>query len=114
MPYIQRILDGLKQTSPAQPEFYQAVQEVLATIKPLIDSDPKYLKHGVLDRLVEPERQIMFRVAWLDDKGDVQVNKGYRIQFNAARSCASRSGCRTSASCSRRSRTARSSLPAST
>ena len=84
MPYIQRILDGLKQTSPAQPEFYQAVQEVLTTIRPLIDSDPKYLKHAVLDRLVEPERQIMFRVAWLDDKGDVQVNKGYRIQFNSA------------------------------
>ena len=84
MPYIQRIIDGLKKTSPAQPEFYQAVQEVLTTLQPLLESDKKYLKHSVLERLVEPERQVFFRVAWLDDKGEIQVNKGYRIQFNSA------------------------------
>ncbi len=84
MPYIQQIIDGLKKTSPAQPEFYQAAQEVLATLRPLLDSNPKYLKNKILDRIVEPERQILFRVAWVDDKGEVQVNKGYRIQFNSA------------------------------
>lgn len=84
MPYIQRIIDDLKKTSPAQPEFYQAATEVLQTLRPLLAKDPKYLKGKILERLVEPERQIMFRVAWVDDKGEVQVNKGYRIQFNSA------------------------------
>ena len=84
MSYSQSIIDGLKKTSPAQPEFYQAVQEVLTTLKPLIESDKKYLKYKTLERIVEPERQVFFRVAWLDDQGDIQVNKGYRIQFNSA------------------------------
>lgn len=84
MPYIQRIIDDLKKTSPAQPEFYQAATEVLHSLRPLLDKDPKYLKGKILERIVEPERQIMFRVAWVDDKGEVQVNKGYRIQFNSA------------------------------
>ena len=84
MPYIQKIIDDLKKTSPAQPEFYQAATEVLQSLRPLLDRDPKYLKNKVLERLVEPERQVFFRVAWLDDKGEVQVNKGYRIQFNSA------------------------------
>ena len=84
MPYIQKIIDDLKKTSPAQPEFYQAATEVLQTLRPLLDKDPKYLKNKILERLVEPERQVFFRVAWVDDKGEVQVNKGYRIQFNSA------------------------------
>ncbi|MDL2279278.1 NADP-specific glutamate dehydrogenase, partial [Desulfovibrio sp. OttesenSCG-928-G11] len=84
MPYIQKIIDDLKKTSPAQPEFYQAVTEVLNTLRPLLDKDPKYLKHKVLERIVEPERQIFFRVAWMDDKGEVQVNKAFRVQFNSA------------------------------
>ena len=84
MPYIQKIIDDLKKTSPAQPEFYQAVTEVLNTLRPLLEKDPKYLKHKILERIVEPERQIFFRVAWVDDKGEVQVNKGYRVQYNSA------------------------------
>lgn len=84
MPYIQKIIDDLKKTSPAQPEFYQAATEVLNSLRPLLEKDPKYLKNNILERIVEPERQIFFRVAWVDDKGQVQVNKGYRIQFNSA------------------------------
>lgn len=84
MPYVQKVIADLKKTSPAQPEFYQAVTEVLNSLRPLLEKDPKYLKGNVIGRIVEPERQIMFRVAWVDDKGEVQVNKGYRIQFNSA------------------------------
>ena len=84
MPYIQKVIDGLKKTSPGQPEFYQAVTEVLHSLRPILDKEPKYLKHNILERIVEPERQVMFRVAWVDDKGEVQVNKGFRIQYNAA------------------------------
>ncbi len=84
MPYTQRIIDELKKTSPDQPEFYQAVAEVLATLRPVLESNPKYLKNAILERIVEPERQIFFRVAWVDDAGAVRVNKGYRIQFNSA------------------------------
>ena len=84
MPYIQSVIDGLQVTSPAQPEFYQAVHEVLHSLRPLLDADPKYMKNNILARIVEPERQIFFRVAWTDDKGNVQVNKGYRIQYNSA------------------------------
>ena len=84
MPYLQRIIDDLKRSSPAQPEFYQAVTEVLHNLRPLLDKEPKYLKHKIVERLVEPDRQVFFRVAWVDDKGEPQVNKAYRIQFNAA------------------------------
>ena len=84
MPYAQRIIDELKRSSPAQPEFYQAVTEVLHTLRPILDKEPKYLKHKIVERLVEPDRQVFFRVAWVDDKGEVQVNKAYRIQYNAA------------------------------
>ena len=84
MPYVQRIIDELSRSSPGQPEFYQAVTEVLHSLRPLLDKEPKYLKHKILERLVEPDRQVFFRVAWVDDKGEPQVNKAYRIQFNAA------------------------------
>lgn len=84
MPYIQKTIDHLKKTSPAQHEFYQAATEVLSTLRPLLEKDPKYLKNKILERLVEPERQIFFRVAWVDDNNEIQVNKGYRIQFNSA------------------------------
>ena len=84
MSYLDRILGDLAQTSPGQPEFYQAVVEVFSSLKPLLDKDPKYAKHKILERMVEPERQIIFRVVWVDDKGEVQVNKGYRVQFNGA------------------------------
>ena len=84
MPYVQKVIDNLKILSPAQPEFFQAATEVLTTLRPLLQKEPKYQKRKILERLVEPERQIMFRVAWVDDKGEVQVNKGYRIHFNSA------------------------------
>ena len=82
--YIHDTISYLKQTSPAQDEFYQAAEEVLFSLKPLLDRNPKYQKHNIIQRIVEPERQILFRVAWIDDRGNVQVNKGYRIEFNSA------------------------------
>ncbi len=82
--YIAETINYLKQSSPAQAEFYQAAEEVLSSIRPLLDRNPKYQKHNIIQRVIEPERQILFRVAWLDDRGNVQVNKGYRIQFNSA------------------------------
>ncbi|MDG4596513.1 MAG: NADP-specific glutamate dehydrogenase [Candidatus Contendobacter sp.] len=82
--YIHDTINYLKQSSPAQDEFYQAADEVLSSLKPLLDRNPKYQKHNIIQRIVEPERQILFRVAWLDDRGSVQVNKGYRIEFNSA------------------------------
>lgn len=76
------LLEQVKARDPAQPEFLQAVTEVFETVEPVIQKHPELL--SVLERLVEPERQIMFRVAWADDKGKVQVNRGYRVQFNSA------------------------------
>lgn len=84
MPYTQETLNELKKTSPSQPEFYQAVQEVLESLTVVLDNEPKYKQHAIIERLVEPERQIMFRVPWVDDQGKVQVNKGYRVEFNSA------------------------------
>jgi glutamate dehydrogenase (NADP+) len=84
MDYVERVLSELIAKNPAQPEFHQAATEVLKTIKPVIDADKKYEEAALLERLVEPERQIMFRVPWIDDKGNVQVNRGYRVQFNSA------------------------------
>ncbi|MBQ4132347.1 MAG: NADP-specific glutamate dehydrogenase [Desulfovibrionaceae bacterium] len=84
MPYVKETLDHLARTSPAQPEFYQAVEEVLVSLRPLFKSTDKYMKHSIIQRIVEPERQIIFRVPWVDDNGNVQVNTGYRIQFNSA------------------------------
>ncbi len=84
MPYTEATLSNLKKTSPAQTEFYQAVEEVLLSLRPLLDRDPRYRKNCIIERIVEPERQIMFRVAWVDDRGQIHVNKGYRIQFNSA------------------------------
>ena len=84
MPYVKETLDNLAFTSPAQPEFYQAVEEVLVSLRPLFASTDKYMKHNIIQRIVEPERQIIFRVPWLDDKGNVQVNTGFRVQYNSA------------------------------
>ncbi|MFL9609808.1 NADP-specific glutamate dehydrogenase [Methylobacillus sp. Pita2] len=72
------------QKNPGQPEYLQAVTEVVESLWPFISANPRYAEHGVLDRLVEPERAILFRVSWVDDKGEVQVNRGYRIQHNGA------------------------------
>ncbi|SFX11843.1 NADP-specific glutamate dehydrogenase [Marinospirillum alkaliphilum] len=84
MPYVHDTLARLQKSSPAQTEFYQAAEEVLESIRPLLDSDKRYREASIVERIVEPERQIMFRVTWMDDQGKIQVNKGYRIQFNSA------------------------------
>ena len=82
--YAQRVLDGLKVRNAHETEFLQAATEILTTLKPVIDKHPEYEKAGLLERYVEPERIIMFRVPWIDDNGQVQVNRGYRVQFNSA------------------------------
>lgn len=84
MTYVHDTLTDLKRSSPAQTEFYQAVEEVLASLGPVLDSSARYQQQAIIQRMVEPERQIMFRVPWLDDHGNIQVNKGYRIEFNSA------------------------------
>lgn len=84
MPYVKEVFDYLIRTSPAQTEFYQAAKEVLESIRPLLDKYPKYRQHKIIERIVEPERQILFRVNWVDDNGVIQVNKGFRIEFNSA------------------------------
>ena len=82
--YLKNVLAGLEKRSAGEPEFLQAVTEVLESLEPVIESDPKYEKNGVIERIVEPERAILFRVSWVDDNGKVQVNRGYRVQFNSA------------------------------
>ena len=84
MSYIHETISDLKNTSPAQCEFYQAVEEVLESLAPILESNKLYQQQAIIQRLVEPERQIMFRVPWVDDQGQIQVNKGYRIEFNSA------------------------------
>ncbi len=84
MSYVESVLERVKAQNPNEPEFHQAVTEVLNSLKPAIDANPQYEKASLLERLVEPERIIMFRVPWIDDNGNVQVNKGYRVQFNSA------------------------------
>lgn len=84
MPYIHNTITNLMASSPAQTEFYQAVEEVLESLEPLLERSPHYRTNHIIERMVEPERQIMFRVPWVDDKGEIQINKGYRIEFNSA------------------------------
>ncbi len=82
--YLISVLENVKKRNAGEPEFIQAVTEVLETLEPVIDVRPDLVEAGVLDRLVEPERQIIFRVPWVDDNGKVRVNRGYRVQFNSA------------------------------
>lgn len=84
MPYVKDVFDYLRRTSPSQTEFYQAAEEVLESLRPLMEKYPKYREHKIIERIVEPERQILFRVNWVDDNGVIQVNKGFRIEFNSA------------------------------
>ena len=81
---LNTLFQTIKQRDPNQAVFHQAVEEVFGSLKPFLEKNPKYLQHGLLKRIVEPERVIMFRVSWVDDKGNVQVNRGYRIQMNSA------------------------------
>lgn len=80
---VQPIFHDVQARSPHEPEFHQAVHEVLHSIAPVLEKHPDFVSNGVLERLVEPERQIMFRVPWMDDSGRLQVNRGYRIQFSS-------------------------------
>ena len=84
MSYVQRIIDQVKQRDADQAEFIQAVTEVLTSLEPVIEKHPEYEEAALLERLVEPERIITFRVPWVDDNGKVQVNRGFRVQFNSA------------------------------
>ena len=82
--YLNNLMETVKRRNPAEPEFHQAVEEVLLSLEPVIEKRPEYITSGVLERLVEPERIIKFRVPWVDDNGVVRVNRGFRVQFNSA------------------------------
>ena len=82
--YLADLMETVKKRNPDEPEFHQAVTEVLESLEPVIEKHPEYIKMGVLESIVEPERIIKFRVPWVDDKGNVHVNRGFRIQFNSA------------------------------
>jgi len=84
MAYVQDVYNKVVERNPHEPEFHQAVKEVLDSLEPVLGRHPEYEKAGILERLVEPERQIIFRVPWVDDTGKVQVNRGMRIQFSSA------------------------------
>jgi len=84
MSYAQKVIELVKARDPGQPEFHQAVTEVLESLEPALERFPKYEQSKILERIVEPERQIMFRVPWVDDKGQIQVNRGFRVQFSSA------------------------------
>ena len=82
--YVERVLANLQETYPWEKEFLQAATEVLSSLSLVMDREPKYENARILERIVEPERTILFRVEWVDDKGQIQVNRGYRVQFNSA------------------------------
>ena len=84
MNYTEKVLQKLVKENPNEPEFHQAAKEILQTLAPAIEKHPEYEKAALLERFIEPERVILFRVPWVDDAGNVQVNKGYRVQFNSA------------------------------
>jgi glutamate dehydrogenase (NADP+) len=84
MSVIKDVIAKVKQTDPDQPEFHQAVEEVMETLEPTVKKHPEFVKANIYERIVEPERTIIFRVPWVDDKGNVKVNRGFRVQFNNA------------------------------
>ena len=84
MSYVEQVLEELKKKNPGEPEFHQAATEILASIAPVFEKHPEYQKAGLLERFLEPERTIMFRVPWVDDQGVTHVNKGYRVEYNSA------------------------------
>ena len=85
MSYVDQVIETVVKKNPSQPEFHQAVKEVLNSLRPIVEQNEElYKREGLLERIVEPERQVIFRVPWVDDKGQVQVNTGYRVQFNSA------------------------------
>jgi glutamate dehydrogenase (NADP+) len=82
--YVDKVLEKIVEETPGQTEFYQAVEEVLHSLSPLLEAEPKYDDFNILERIVIPERTIIFRVVWLDDAGKIQTNMGYRVEFNSA------------------------------
>ena len=84
MSYVKEAFGSVRRRDPDQPEFHQAVWEVLETLEPVFDKRPEYKDAKILERLTEPERIITFRVPWVDDNGAVQVNRGMRVEFNSA------------------------------
>ena len=82
--YLQKVYAKVEQRNPGEKEFLQAVREVLESFEPVVEKDKSFETNGIIDRIVEPERFIQFRVSWIDDNGNVQVNRGYRCQFNSA------------------------------
>ncbi len=82
--YLLKVIEDVKRRNPGEPEFHQTVTEVLESLEPVVEQNPIYIEKGVIDLMVEPERIIKFRVPWVDDQGKVQVNRGFRIQFNSA------------------------------
>lgn len=84
MSYTSQLMEQVVKRNPNEPEFHQAVQEVLESLETVVERHPEFVKAGILERIVEPERQIIFRVPWVDDSGKVQVNRGFRVQFNSA------------------------------
>ncbi len=84
MSYVDDVLADVKEKNADQPEFIQAVTEVLESLRSVVEADPRYEQHAILERMVEPERTIIFRVPWVDDAGKVHVNRGFRVQFNSA------------------------------
>ncbi|MFZ5563699.1 MAG: Glu/Leu/Phe/Val dehydrogenase dimerization domain-containing protein, partial [Thermodesulfobacteriota bacterium] len=84
MSVIKSVIDKVKRMDPDQKEFHQAVIEVMETLEPTTTRHPEFVKNKIYERIVEPERAVTFRVPWVDDKGEVQVNRGFRVQFNNA------------------------------
>jgi glutamate dehydrogenase (NADP+) len=85
MGYVDEVIESVIEKTPAEPEFHQALKEVLESIRPVVEAnEEKYRKEAILERITEPDRQIRFRVPWVDDKGQAHVNRGYRVQFNNA------------------------------
>ena len=82
--YLQGVYETVQKRNPNEPEFQQAVYEVLESLEPVVEARPELEKNGIMERIVEPERMFMFRVPWVDDQGKVQVNRGFRVQFNSA------------------------------
>lgn len=82
--YINNVIENVKKKNPNEPEFLQTVEEVLSSLGPVLEKHPEYIEENLLERFCEPERQIIFRVPWVDDNGKVQVNRGFRVQFNGA------------------------------
>ena len=82
--YIQEVLEQVRQRDGGEPEFLQTVEEVFHSLEAVVDKHPEYKEYGILERMVEPDRVIQFRVVWVDDAGKPQINRGFRVQFNSA------------------------------